>query len=373
MNTILNMAKLLNIFEPFNNWLHNKEGILNHYKGLWLINATFKGIGQILFCGSSLSGLLFLVAFAFGWWVIVPYCLAGSVISTITAFFFRQKTVLIGSGLFGYNGALLGLIWPFFWPLSYFSLLLLILASGLSTLFAILLRNLMSDSKVNLPIASIPFVVIFLIFLGSAYVSGLLPKYSYEPITPSLSSLDMASIYQRISRPTEWFTLGRQLLNHAVPVCVFFAGILVYSRISALLAFVGGSLSFITAYFLMGPEGLHHLGLHGFTSVPIAVALGGFFIALNIPCFLYSLFATCLGIFLWLLIAPLSMHHGIPILTIIFNVVTIVFILPLKLPYIATKVPWLFSVSLNHAVKPEETLRWYKLHKDAARYWQSIR
>ncbi len=367
------MAKLLNIFEPFNNWLHNKEGILNHYKGLWLINATFKGIGQILFCGSSLSGLLFLVAFAFEWWVIVPYCLAGSAISTITAFFFRQKTVLIGSGLFGYNGALLGLIWPFFWPLSYFSPPLLILASGLSTLFAILLRNLMSNSKVNLPIASIPFVVIFLIFLGSAYVSGILPKLSFEPISPSLSSLDMVSIQQRSFRATEWFTLGHQLLNHAVPIGVFFVGILLYSRISALLAFVGGSLSFITAYFLMGPEGLKQLGLHGFTSVPIAVALGGFFIALNIPCFLYSLFATCLGIFLWLLIAPFSVHHGFPILTIIFNFLIILFILPLKQSYIATKAPWIFAVDLNHAVRPEETLRWYKLHKDSARYWKSIR
>lgn len=366
------MAKSLDFFEPFDNWLHNNERIFNHRKSLWLINSTFKGVGQILFCGSSLSGLLFLVAFALGWWVIVPYCLMGSAIATLTALLLRQKASYIGNGLFGYNGALIGLIWPFFWPLSYFSPPLLIIASSLSTLFTILLKNFMSDSKANLPVTSIPFVVIFLIFLNFAYVSGLLHKHPFEPIPPSLKSLDMVSIYQRIFCAAEWYTLGHLLLNHAVPVGIFFAGILVYSRISALLAFMGGSLSFITAYFLMGSEGINQLGLHGFTSVPIAVALGGFFIALNIPCFLYSLFATCLGIFLWLLIAPLSALHGIPILTIIFNIVIILFIFPLKQPYIAARVPWLFAVCLNRAGRPEETLREYKLHKYVARYWNSI-
>lgn len=364
---------LLKHLKLFSDWLHNKEKILNRYKPFWLLNASFKGVGQILFCGHAISGLLFLYAFALWWWVIVPCCIVGSIVSTLTAFLSRQKAIYVGSGLFGYNGALIGLTWPFFWPLDYLGLSLLILASGFSTLFAILLKNVMSDSRVNLPIVSIPFVVIFLLFLSYSYVSGLLPKHFSQQIPPVLSTLDMASIHQRIFQTKEWFTLGNLLLNHVVPVGIFFTGILLYSRISALFAFVGGSLSFITSYFLMGAEGLNQLGLHGFTSVPIAIALGGFFIAFNIPCFLYSMFATCLGIFLWLLIAPLSVHHGIPILTTIFNIVTILFILPLKHPYFATKIPWLFAISLNRAVKPEETVREYKRHKNAALYWKSIR
>ncbi|MFQ5685202.1 MAG: urea transporter [Candidatus Scalindua sp.] len=367
------MLKPLDFFELFNNWLQEKERILNNYKGFRLINATFKGIGQILFCCSSLSGLLFLAAFAFSWWVIVPHCLVGSAIATLTAFLFSQKSVDIENGLFGYNGALIGLTWPFFWPLSYFSILILILASGISTFYAILLRNTISDSKVNLPITSIPFVVIFLLFLSYAYVFGLLPKYSSEPIPLNLSALDVTSIHQRIFQSKEWLTLGKLLLNHIVPVGIFFTGILLYSRISAFFAFAGGSLSLITSYFLMGDEGLNQLGLHGFTSVPIAIALGGFFIAFNIPCFLYSMFATCLGILLWLLIAPLLAPHGIPILTIVFNAIIILFILPLKLPYFATKLPWLFAVSLNRTIRPEETLREYKLHKSAALYWKNIK
>ncbi|HHT9135091.1 MAG TPA: urea transporter, partial [Candidatus Avalokitesvara rifleensis] len=131
------------------------------------------------------------------------------------------------------NGALIGLTWPFFWPLSYFSPPLLILAAGLSTLFVIPLRNIMSSSKRNLPIVSIPFVVIFLIFLVSAYASGLLPWNSFES-TPPIHSLDAAGIYRRASHAAEWRVLGQQLLCHAVPVGIFLAGILVYSRISAL-------------------------------------------------------------------------------------------------------------------------------------------
>jgi len=367
------MLKPLDFFELFNNWLQKKERRLNNYKGFRLINATFKGVGQILFCCSSLSGLLFLVAFAFSWWVIVPYCLMGSAVATLTAFLLKQKTVYIEDGLFGYNGALIGLTWPFFWPLSYFSIPILILASGLSTFYAILLRNTISDSKVNLPIASIPFVVIFILFLSYAYVLGLLPKHSSEPVPLHLSTLDITSIHYRIFQSKEWFTLGNLLLNHVVPVGIFFAGILLYSRISALLAIAGGSLSFITAYILMGPVGINQFGLHGFTSVPIAIALGGFFIAFNIPCFLYAMFGTCLGISLWLLIAPLLAPHGMPILTVVFNVIIILFILPLKLPYFASKLPWLFAVGLNRAVRPEEILREYKLHKSAALYWKNIR
>tara|TARA_B100002003_G_scaffold83338_1_gene77808 strand:- start:766 stop:1875 length:1110 start_codon:yes stop_codon:yes gene_type:complete len=357
------------------NWLREKERILNNNKSFRFINTTFKGVGQILFCCSPLSGFFFLVAFAFSWWVIVPHCLIGSAVATLTAFIFRQKSVYIENGLFGYNGALLGLTWPFFWPLSYVSIPILILASGLSTFYAILLRNIISDSKVNLPITSIPFVVIFLLSISYAYVFGLLPKNSFELIHLNISTLDMTSVQERIFQSKEWFSLGNRLLNHAVIIGIFFTGILLYSRISALFALVGGSLSLITVYLLMGQEGLNlnQLGLHGFTSVPIAIALGGFFIAFNIPCFLYSMLGICLGILLWLLIAPILAPHGIPILTIAFNVTITLFILPLKLPYFATKFPRLFAVDLNRAVRPEETLREYKRHRSAALYWKNIK
>lgn len=367
------MAKSLDFFELFNDWLNDKERILNRYKPLWLANSTLKGIGQILFCGSPISGLLFLGAFASEWWVTVPYCLAGCAISTLTAFFLRQKAILIGAGLFGYNGALIGLAWPFFWPLSYFSPPLLILATALSTLLTIALMNLMSNSKVNMPIISIPFVVVFLTFLCSAQALGLLPRHSLEYVTPELKTLSLSGITQRFLSTEEWLAFGHQLKRHVILLGIFFTGILVYSRLSALFAFIGGALSFIAAFILMGPEGLYRLELHGFTSVPIAVALGGFFIAFNIPCFFYSLFATCLGIFLWFVIAPLLSTYGIPVLTIIFNLVVLLFIFPLKQPYVATKIPWLFTVSLNHAIRPEDTLRWYRSHKNAARYWKRIR
>jgi urea transporter len=367
------MRRSLDFFELFNDWLHAKEKGLYRHKPLWLVNATFKGVGQLLFCNNSVSGLLFLGAFASAWWVMVPYCLAGTAIATLTAFFLRQRAVLVGAGLFGYNGALIGLTWPCFWPLSYFSPPLLILASGLSTLLAIVLMKFMSNSKINIPILSIPFALIFLTFLGSAYASGLLSKGAFEPTLPSLKSFDPGHTLRRLLSAGEWLEAGRQLLHHGVTIGLFFAGILVHSRLSALLAFVGGTLSFLAAFLVFGPAGAYQLELHGFTSVPIAVALGGFFIALNVPCFFYSLSAVCLGILLWLMIAPLLTPYGLPVLTLIFNAVTLLFILPLKYPCVATRIPWLFAVSLERAVSPEKTLHWYRLHREAVRYWKVIR
>ena len=72
------------------------------------------------------------------------------------------------------------------------------------------------------------------------------------------------------------------------------------------------------------------------------------------------------------MIAPALAPYGIPVLTIVFNLVTLLFILPLKQPYIAMKIPWLFAVNLSRAVRPEETFRWYKLHRQAARYWDNV-
>lgn len=365
------MRKPPDFFELCNKWLDEKETSLHHHKVPWLANSIFKGVGQILFCGSAVSGLLFLGGLAAGWWVIVPYCLGGCIVSTLTAFFLRQKRVLIGAGLFGYNGTLIGLTWPFFWPLSYFSIPLLILACGLSTLFSIALMGIMSNGRVNMPVVSIPFVVIFLAFLGSAYATGLVPVHPVEPVL-SLSSLNLEDIHKRLVSLEEWHGLVEELFRHVVLVGLFFAGILFYSRIAALCAVMGMSLSLVVAFLLEGPEGLHQLGLHGFTSLPIAIALGGFFIAFNVPCFFYSLLATLLGIFLWLLIAPALAPYGIPVLTIVFNVVTLLFILPLKQPYVAMKIPWLFAVNLSRAVRPEETFRWYKLHRQAARYWDNV-
>src|SRR3990167_1781945 len=90
------MRKPLDFFELCNKWLDEKETSLHHRKILWLVNSIFKGVGQILFCGSPVSGLLFLGGLAAGWWVIVPYCLGGCTVSTLTAFFLRRKKVLIG-------------------------------------------------------------------------------------------------------------------------------------------------------------------------------------------------------------------------------------------------------------------------------------
>lgn len=367
------MKKLRRFFNLLHGWVYREERSLRHRKVLWLIDSSFRGVGQILFCSHPVSGLFFLGALASGWWIIAPYCLAGSAVSTLTAYFMRQKAILVGMGVFGYNGALIGLTWPWFWPINIFSPFLFLFASALSALLCIPLMSSMNNSRVNLPILSIPFVVIFLIFLMVGYAVGLQPQRSMTPVQVNLKSLNLADVSQRFSSPEEWPILGRHFLHQIIPLSLFLIGIVIHSRISALCAFLGGVISFLVAFLLMGADAFFQRELHGFTSVPIAVALGGFFIAFNLPCLFYTVFATCLGIFLWLLIAPFLASHEIPTLTIIFNIVTLLFLLPLRQPRLALKIPWLFAVNLSRAARPEETRRWYKLHRTAARYWKDLK
>ncbi len=70
---------------------------------------VLRGIGQVVFQNNPVSGAIILGALFFNSWIYGAICLLGAVVSTLTARLLDADKGLIADGLFGFNGALVGL------------------------------------------------------------------------------------------------------------------------------------------------------------------------------------------------------------------------------------------------------------------------
>ena len=95
-----------------------------------------RGIGQVMFQNNALSGLFMLIGIFLNSWQMGILAVCGNMISTLTAYFSGYKHNDIKNGLYGFNGTLVGIAVGVFLQLSVGSLIMLIIASALSTWIA---------------------------------------------------------------------------------------------------------------------------------------------------------------------------------------------------------------------------------------------
>ena len=132
-----------------------------------LADAGLRGVGQVLFQDSPVSGLLFLAGLA----VVSPlYALAallGSLIGSVFAGLLRADRSLLQTGMFGFNGALTALALLFFLKPTVLTWLCVVLAAACSSVLLLGCMTLLERWK--LPALTAPFVLItFCVFLASA-------------------------------------------------------------------------------------------------------------------------------------------------------------------------------------------------------------
>ena len=92
-----------------------------------------RGIGQVMFQNNAFSGLLMLIGIFLNSWEMGILALSGNMISTLTAYFSGYGRDDIKDGLYGFNGTLVGIAVGVFMELSIGSLLLMAVASCIST------------------------------------------------------------------------------------------------------------------------------------------------------------------------------------------------------------------------------------------------
>lgn len=121
------------------------------------------GLSQIMLQSNALTGLLFLVGIAL---TSVPMCLGaigGSLVAYVVAWVSGAKREHIEQGLYGYNGALVGLACTLYWPAGTELLIVLGLAASFSTL---LTRGLID--RLGCPVYTAPFILS--VWLVTAFV-----------------------------------------------------------------------------------------------------------------------------------------------------------------------------------------------------------
>lgn len=222
-----------------------------------------RGVGQVMFQGNAVSGLLMLVGIFLNSWQMGLLAMAGNVVSTLAAYFSGYDRDEIKNGLYGFNGTLVGIAVGVFMQLSVGALVMMVVASSASTWIA----HLFGRQRL-LPGFTAPFILSVWGLIGFCrwtMPDMLLASGATEAASQSVDCL------QAFGRG-----IGQVMFQDNVATgLLFLAGILIHSRVAAAYT-VGGALLPIPVAMCMGVdvEALN-LGLMGYNGALCAIALGG--------------------------------------------------------------------------------------------------
>ncbi|AVO48913.1 hypothetical protein C6568_06365 [Melaminivora suipulveris] len=147
-------------------------------------DALLRGAGQVVFMDSSRTGALFLFALLWGaWaggttWAVVLAALSGAAASTAVGRALGAPRDALHSGLYGFNGLLVGAGVATFIAPSAAMWTLALLAAALSSVLALALQRVLRDW--DLPGLTLPFIVstwlmLLAVLLQAAIATAVLP------------------------------------------------------------------------------------------------------------------------------------------------------------------------------------------------------
>ena len=245
----------------------------------------------------------------------------GVVSSTGTAMLLGLDSGPIHSGLFGFNGLLVGLALGTFdrgcqlaedcqtglWEYAGLAVPVVVMA-GFSVVFCVSLGNLLAPVW-GVPSFTLPFNFAALLFLGTALQSDTFP----QPFTPALlpaAVLETGS-GSAAEEEVEWLKvleavpkgIGQvYLADDTVSGIVITVGLAVCSPISALMAVLGSVLGAAVALCMRVPLGGLYFGLWGYNAVLGCMGVGGMFFY---PTFTAFAFAAACAIMCAYMVRPL--------------------------------------------------------------------
>ncbi|MFQ6110596.1 MAG: urea transporter [Nitrospinota bacterium] len=280
------------------------------------LDSLLRGLGLILFCDSPLSGVLMLGGFA----LILPSlglgALVGSAAAAASGFVLAREKDQRKSlgGLYSFNGALCGLAWPYLAPPPHLTFWLLVPVAALTTVVYRRLERFLLPK--NLPVLSVPFVLVIWVCQGVLQPLGLLglaPVYPH----PLFSWWGETVTWPIWQAPLQY---AQSLLPGAGLLAV---GLLLYSPASLLVAVLGTSIGLAISLGAGGPYGLYWPQLYAFTTVPTALALGGTFVVLTRRSWTFALLGVLLSALVWWALDALLHPLGLFTLTAPFNIATL--------------------------------------------------
>ncbi|KQY11538.1 urea transporter [Rhizobium sp. Root482] len=288
-----------------------------------------RGIGQVVFQNNPLSGLVILAALALNSWIYAAICVAGVVAATGTAVLLKADRALMRDGLFGFNGALVGLALIAFTSENFRTgavpspamLVYLLCAAALSTIAFASFSAILAPYRtaaLTAPFVLVGWLFLFAVLKFDAIDAGPMAK----PISPEQFSETVPYVL------STWYegigtSIGQIFFqDNWISGYLILVGIALNSRIGAAMALLGAIVGTAVAALYGGPEGAVRDGLFGYNSALTAMALGGVFLVFTWRSLLYALFGAVVASWLWASIAIFLKPIGMPVLTSTFVLVT---------------------------------------------------
>lgn len=215
-----------------------------------------------MFQNNALSGLLVLIGIFLNSWQMGVLAVSGNIISTLTAHFSGYGRDDIKNGLYGFNGTLVGIAVGVFMELSIGSLLLMAVASCISTWIA----RLFSFQR-SLPGFTAPFILSVWMLLG--FCTWIMPDILL--VSDAVNDTTQGINYFQ----TFSFGIGQVMFQGNIWTgLLFLAGILVNSWTAAFYTILGALLPLPLAILLGIDAETLNMGLMGYNGVLCAIALG---------------------------------------------------------------------------------------------------
>jgi len=329
---------------------------------LGFVDWVLRGIGQVVFQDNPISGAVILGGIFYNSWIYGTVCLFGTIISTLTALVFKADKGMIKAGLFGFNGALIAIALVAYTSPNFttgnipngYLVLYIVLCAAFTSLILPAFGALLGPHKV--PGLTMPFV------LATWFVLGALLQFSTIDVSNALKPTSPSDFTG--PRPDytwiTWFhgiSMGIAEIffqDNWVTGVIILIGIAINTRIGALMALMGSTLAVGAAILYGAHDEAIRDGLFGYNAALTAMALGGFFLVLNVPGFIYTVIGVLVTVRVWPSLGVFLEPSGMPVLTSAFVFVTWLMLLA-KNGFLS-----LIPVAPADAMTPEENLTRYR-------------
>ncbi|WCN84379.1 urea transporter [Micromonospora sp. LH3U1] len=296
------------------------------------VDACLRGPAQVVLQNNPLTGLLVLVAIAWGAFEngqprIFGGAVLGLVVGTATAVALRVDDASLRKGLFGFSPLLTGIAVPTFLDDRPLMWLYLVLGAVATTVVTLALNAIFKTW--GLTAFTMPFVLTTWVLLLAAYqFDRFTVLTNLKPMFPGAGQLTGGRFNWDLV-PT--FLRGVSqiyLINSWVTGLIILVALLVNSRWSALFAVIGAVGATLLALWFGADATSLDKGLFGFNAVLTAIAVGAVLHRPGALVTLYTLFGIALTLFVQMALATVLTPLAIPVLTGPFNIATWLLLLP---------------------------------------------
>jgi urea transporter len=267
---------------------------------------------------------------------------------------FQADEGSIRDGIFSFSGGYVGLLVGIFshpamkYPV--FDLTVFVILGGI---LAVPLTSGLNHALKRLELPATMFPVVVLLW---ALLAGIL----YTDLAELSKALPLLSTHPDVSPPYTWKTwlfgitngFGRVFMQlHPITGLLILLGILLNSRIAALMALLGGALSILTAYLFGQYEPILRTGVMSYNPILTAIALGGFYLYFSWRSVIYALLGALLSIWFFVALSVILEPMGLP--ATVLPMVLVVWIMLLG----AQTSGFVEQVPLAEVTRPEDHLK----------------